>query len=170
MSLSWDLHFDRNRAYSASRENARILHEWLNSSNVTDAEVESLGFFRGKGITRDVAGIEGTLSPFEVHSVRPARRISPDGEQVVDLIVDITQSWTPLGAPPQPKFWGGCTLLIDLEALQLRYCIRKRVDQPDRINSEKTFRAAMSHSTLRGTYFDDLPNASEPFAMRHRGA
>ncbi len=30
--------------------------------------------------------------PFEVHSLRPARRVSPDGESLTDLVIEITQA------------------------------------------------------------------------------
>jgi len=30
--------------------------------------------------------------PFEVHSLRPARRVSPDGESLMDLVIEITQA------------------------------------------------------------------------------
>ena len=40
-------------------------------------------------------GESGELRPFEVHSVRPVRRIGPDGQQRTDLVVEITQSWLP---------------------------------------------------------------------------
>jgi hypothetical protein len=47
----------------------------------------------------------------EVHSVRPARRIGPDGQSRADLVIEITQTFR-LAAPDRGKFRGGCRLLI----------------------------------------------------------
>ena len=78
---------------------------------IKDADVEALGFYRAERNNLD--GRPGELRNFEVHSVRPVRRIGPDRQQRTDLVVEITQSWLP--ADGSGKFRGGCTLIVDLE-------------------------------------------------------
>jgi hypothetical protein len=68
---------------------------------------------------------------FEVHSARPARRIGPDGQQLIDLVIVLTQRREEFFTLPDPSvddggkrdkkrepdfvFRGGCTLLVDLD-------------------------------------------------------
>ena len=101
--------------------------------------------------------------------MRPVRRVGPDGQQLLDLVVEITQSWRPPGRDRDSRFRGGCTLLIDLETQAIRYCVRKRVGQAERISAQEGYRVAMARSLLRGNYFDDAAAVREPFAMLHRG-
>lgn len=169
MNLAWDLHYDREKAFQVSKKNAAILHKWLsNPACISDETVEGLGFVRGKNKIAMVNGVEGEVSPFEVHSVRPARRIGPNGEHLVDLVIEITQSWSPTADGAKEIYRGGCTLLIDLETLKLRYCICKRVAHPQNIEREKRFRAIASLQPLSGNYFDNFSITTEPFAMRNR--
>ncbi len=63
-------------------------------------------------------------------------------------------------------FRGGCTLLIDLEQEQIRYAIRKTVDNAGRLADMRSF--AMSGAGGDSPYFMDGAG-DEPFAMLHRG-
>ena len=168
--LGWHLHANRREAYDASRRNGALLHDWIRSLPASaDAQTEGLGFCRGEGTTLPVKGVSGRLSRFEAHSVRPVQRIGPDGQHLLDLVVEITQSWQPPDGSAM-RYRGGCTLLVDLEKQEIRYCVRKRVGHPDRIDAQQAYRAAMAGTMLRGNYFDDVASAREPFAMLHRGA
>jgi hypothetical protein len=164
MSLTWDLHANRKRAYESSRVNAIIMNRWLRK-HLSEEQARSLGFYRSKTLT--VGSDSGTLSPFEVHSVRPVRRVGPDGQQRLDLVVEITQSWMPEGGY---KYRGGSTLIIDLEQTRIRYVVRKRVGHPQRISSQQGFRMALADTSIRSNYYDDIARGREPFAMLHRGA
>jgi hypothetical protein len=111
LELSWDLRADRKKAFQVSQQNGLSVHTWLRDDpGISDADTEALGFYRQKRDTLD--GKPGTLRDFEVHSVRPVRRIGPDGQQRTHLVVEITQSWIP--ADGSGKFRGGCTLIIVL--------------------------------------------------------
>ena len=165
MSLTWDLQAQRKRAYHASKRNAVIFHKWL-KEKITNEQALSLGFSHAEKLT--VGNAEGTLSPFEVHSVRPVRRVGPDGQQKLDLVVEITQSWIPPGSAL--KYRGGSTLIIDLEQRRIRYVVRKRVGHPQRISNQHGFRMAMADASIRSNYYDDIARGREPFAMLHRGA
>jgi hypothetical protein len=164
MSLTWDLHANRKRAYESSKVNAIILNRWL-KEKIDEEQARSLGFSRSATLLvgKDV----GNLSPFEVHSVRPVRRVGPDGQQRLDLVVEITQSWRPEGGD---KYRGGSTLIIDLEQNRIRYVVRKRVGHAQRISNQQGFRIALADSSIRSNYYDDIARGREPFAMLHRGA
>ena len=111
--------------------------------------------------TDDHEGIR--YSRFEVHSVRPARRIGPDGQELSDVIIEIAQRGYADGRQP---LHGGATWIVDGETGDIRYCVRKRVDNPRRIRDEAEFlerRAALAEN-----YFAPSAHA-EPFAIAHRG-
>jgi hypothetical protein len=169
MSLSWDLGSNRRKAYEASRENAERFHAWLlNPDEVTDEEIDALGFRRDPQTVQEVGGKKGTLSGIEVHSVRPARRIGPEGRSRVDvdLVIEITQTFR-LAAPSREKFRGGCTLIVDLAKKQVRYFVRKSVMKSERLE-EQLKMSAPDDSGLRASYFGDGRAPAEPFAMLHR--
>ena len=100
-----------------SRRNGKRVHDFF--LTLKDTDTEALGFYQHGG--RVLNGEAGELRPFEVHSVRPVRRIGPDGQQRTDLVVEITQSWLP--ADGRGKFRGGCTLIIDMEKKTIRYVV-----------------------------------------------
>jgi hypothetical protein len=127
----------------------------------------------------------------EVHSVRPAHRVGPDGQTLTDLVVEITQ-WRRGYYDPQVQeradrgeidppwdfiFRGGCTLLVSLETARVRYCVYKRIRSERRLESQRRFLTRDSVPSLRATYFGDPrrryftrsdPEAVEPFALLHR--
>ena len=169
LSLEWNLDTRRRDAYELSRHNAYLFHEWVKSSTgLTDADAQTLGFDRREGVELVVNAVPGQLSKFEVHSVRPVRRIGPDGQQRTDLVVEITQRWTPSGQNAT-SYRGGCTLLIDPRTNKIRYCIRKRVGHPDRVGGQDGYQMGLAGSALHANYFDHDAAGREPFAMLHRG-
>jgi hypothetical protein len=165
LELSWDLRAERKKVFQISHKNGYLVHNWFKTDpGVTDADTEALGFYRNKRDTLN--GQPGELRDFEVHSVRPVRRVGPDGQQRTDLVIEITQSWLPADA--SGKFRGGCTLIIDLEKRAIRYVVRKRVGHPDRIRAQEAFRMAMAEDHLGSNYFGETAITREPFAMIHR--
>ena len=134
-----------------------------------EADSQALGFFLDEQAVRQIDGAPGRLSAFEVHSVRPVRRVGPDGQQQLDLVVEITQKLD-TQTDDTRKYRGGCTLIIDLECHAIRYCVRKRVGHPDRIAGQQSFEMAMDDASLRLNYFTGAVGGREPFAMLHRGA
>jgi len=168
LKLTWDLHVDRRKAFQLSMLNGSSVHKWLKEDpGITDEDALSLGFYRGEGKKLTVNGRSGGLRPFEVHSVRPVRRIGPDGQQRIDLVVEIAQSWLP--DEGDGKFRGGCTLVVDLGSRTIRCIVRKRVGHEDRMREEEAFRMKMAAADLSSNYFGDAVQKREPFAMMHRG-
>jgi hypothetical protein len=103
----------------------------------------------------------------------------------MDLVIEITQ-WKPAyfeerevdDGPeatvrrPDFKFRGGCTLLVDMETSQVRYCIFKDITNKNRLARQRQFLMGETTTSLRATYFGDLVRDSrgEPFALLHRWA
>jgi hypothetical protein len=119
----------------------------------------------------------------EVHSVRATRRSGPDGQDVRQLVIEVAQRRRGYLDPEEQKradkegprkkadfiFRGGATLIIDLRENRLRYIMRKRIDDEDRLQEQRELLA--NPEGFGFTYLSDEPGSShrEPFAMAHRG-
>jgi hypothetical protein len=119
--------------------------------------------------------------PFEVHSVRPCRRIGPDGQFILEFLVVINQRrpgfftdrTKPLKKDELPDFWfrGGCTLLVDWAERKVRYCIVRDINDSVRYRRQQQYLAHPTQQSLRATYFQrPCGQAAEPFALLHREA
>jgi hypothetical protein len=169
LKLGWDLNVDRRQAFEISQSNGWQVHEWLKKDpGISAVDTQALGFYRGEEATLSVEGRAGTLRNFEVHSVRPVRRIGPDGQQRTDLVVEITQTWLPDDGAG--KFRGGCTMIVDLEKRAIRYIVRKRVGHPERLRAQEQYQMSMAEGDLGFNYFGNSLTKSEPFAVLHRGS
>ncbi len=172
MKLSWNLSTGRRRAYEASEQNGAMLWAFLHNLKPKQAVELSkdLGVYivPTPGMPNEIPLRPDGFPIIEIHSVRPARRIGSNGEQLIDLVIEMVQRYVetdPLTGA-ETTFRGGCTILIDLEQERIRYAIRKRVDNANRIAAMKSF--AMSAANGTSPYF--LSDAAEePFAMLHRG-
>lgn len=111
---------------------------------------------------------------FEVFSVRPARRIAPDGSFRTDIIVVIDQRRPILyddADPTQGVFWfrGGATLVLDPNkgSPRIRYVILKSSESQRRIAVQCSMARGAHMSPLQALYFGAA--TFEPFAMMHAG-
>ena len=120
---------------------------------------------------------------FEVHAIRPALRVRPEGDILKQVIITITQRRkVPLresdSSGPTMIFRGGCTLILDLETLNVRYAIARRIDNNERLNRIRAYRTQKAEEdfSVRATYFgnallDDSDESAsaqqEPFALLH---
>lgn len=122
---------------------------------------------------------------FEVHSIRPVRRSGPDGQLLLDMVVEITQRipgfrdvpfsqcQKELHSNEEPNFWfrGGCTLIVDLETGKLRYCIYKDINSERRYERQRAFvNGTNAASSFTETYFGitGYQERDEVFAFTHR--
>jgi hypothetical protein len=167
MSIDWDLNIERRTAYDSSEENAKMFWNWLmDPKMVSDDEIAALGLIRIATPQPDSIGDQpGELRKIEVHSVRLARRVGPDGNIRSDLVVEITQTFRPAKLPGA-RFRGGCTLLIDLATAEVRYLVRKKVKSAERLSSQLTF-SDNAKDGLHANYFADDAGPREPFALMH---
>jgi len=150
----------RQALFELEREMRRAMHAWL------------LQRLAGPGGGKDAQflGLERGQR-FEVHALRVANRVGPDGNLLRQVIIEILQSRTErlvAGDRKSKKIevQGGCTLVANLETLQISYCIRKSATSRTRLERQRAFLAGAG--SLFSTYFAS-PKAKEPVARLHRG-
>jgi hypothetical protein len=132
----------------------------------------------------------------EIHSLRVSYRPTSDGKTITDLVIEMTQrrrgylddnvqkqaenlpanskEWDqPPFKPHDFKLRGGCTLLVDGETGEVRYCIAKPITNKNesRLIRQRAFTMGVTEPSLRATYSVPARGArvSEPFAALHRG-
>jgi hypothetical protein len=178
-SVNWRRDSKRHQVFRDWNEAAgRLYAKVIDNPDTPDALFAALGLVRAnlrgqpaKQVTID--GVKGTVTRIEIGSVRPAWRfdplgdvLSPERNILSDIIVEMTQQWTPVDGNGQ-SFRGGCTIICNLETGKVRYVIRKRVGHIVRTQIEQEFRG---DTTGKAAYFMNAHGHGEPFAMLHRGA
>jgi len=185
--------YQRHKGFAQAERNRRIVWYWvMKVCGSNSGWAEALGIVLNTHRTPDyIAGslfprINGVEPAIEVHSVRTCRRAGPDGQDLRQLVIEVTQKrqgfldedrqqrqdQQDLTGPTRPLtsdflFRGGATLIIDLRDGKVRYVIRKRINDPDRLAFQRAF-LAMGTDSLALTYRG--ANAGDnPFAMTHRG-
>lgn len=166
----WDLSADRKAVYTASAKLSEILHKMIKSKDIkTDA------MFRGLDPSKT----------FQISSLRPTRRVGPNGNFISELVVGITQSrrefFTPERAASQTGiladangpydfyFRGGCTLVMNLDEKMIRYNIFKNITSQTRLKMQREYAQSLAGDSLYATYFGGQEKSvREPFAVLHR--
>lgn len=171
LSLQWTLQTSRESAWRTSRDNAWEFHRWLmNPKHVSESELAALGLFRNANPNYQLqigdSVVACDMRGIEVHSVRPLRRVGPDGQLLSQMVVELTQSLHALNGSGN-VFRGGVTLVIDLASWQVTYVVRKRINQPARLAHQQQFQAERAQS-MQDKYRGIRAMASEPFALVHR--
>ena len=177
LDLGWDRDLDRSQVFALNKENCRKM--WRALKKEFDRDPKLLSQF---GLIPDVphydqsGQITSLVKPgqtnFEVFSVRPARRVSPDGSFRIEVVATIQQRRRiPLDPDNTtgPSFWfrGGTTLILDTRKNggEVRYSIVKNSASASRIERQRQTATGHSLSPLRQLYFGDTPG--EPFALLH---
>lgn len=178
---------NRRQQYERMQQDKEHLHQLL-SQRIAENPDACRGF--GLALDREThkqyqsIRVDKAGQPvFEIHSARRCRRIGPDGQQLVDLVVEVVQRRKALFDDSQqklldsgeisyddvetPDFWfrGGCTVIIDPCTGEIRYCIRKRVTDDKRLQRERDWRLTAQLENSQALYRD--ADASNPFAMLH---
>lgn len=188
-SLKLDLtpHYTRKDIHESSEANRKKVWRWLRTPDdhvsVDLAWENALGvYFKfRKNVPRSIFSRKA-FPNVEVHSVRTTRRAGPDGQDLRQLVIEVTQRRRGYFDPERQKkadageegpstadfiFRGGATLIIDLKEELLRYVIRKPVADDTRLDEQ---RKTLSNPEGFGfTYNPDERGEREPFAMIHRG-
>jgi hypothetical protein len=171
---------NRRQVYESERRIREKLHTVIREqrSGRMDQLEETTGLvLRPDRVPPGLKTREGGVPMFEVHSARPARRAGPDGDSVHQIVVTITQRRRVPIDPARPgseenQFWfrGGCTMILNLDTLELQYAIRKRITSESRLRRQREFLQGSAGASLRATYFSDPLRAAqaEPFAFLHR--
>jgi hypothetical protein len=106
---------------------------------------------------------------FEVHELRRAIRVSPNGRHIPQIIVALTQSKqvkeNKKDGTPGHLFRGGSTLIVDLSVPEVKYRIIKNISSNDRQDRTAAFIREAAADPLRALFF--APDRREPFAALH---
>ena len=180
----WSLSSNRKAAWDEMRKSCRAIHDWLLSPDIRDF-ARHFGLALGEDAPLSIDRNPKTgLPKFEVHSVRPARRLGPDGQTLTDLVIEITQQRRGYLSEVRQKkvdsgetppadadftFRGGCTVLVDLDRGEVRYCVGKGIAKEERLASQRAFVGGSPDGSLHATYFGDPRRREEPepFALLH---
>jgi len=147
---------DRRSLFNSARKERLDLHDKIKTAfEATPAFAKELGIDPARS--------------FELHELRPAMRVSPDGRYVPQVIVAVTQS-TEVRADheagvPAHTFRGGSTLIVDLSVPEVKYRIVKRITSDSRRSRTAAFVRDAAADPLRALFFG--PNRKEPFAALH---
>ena len=179
----------RHELWEKMRKNAVAMNRWLMTR--CPAEVaDEIGLHLESDAPRSFY-FKKNRPTAEVHSVRVAQRMTPDGTIHTDLVVEIMQRrrgyydrqmqkeidesshMMPSEKDGDFKFRGGCTLLIDPASGRVRYAINKHILSENRLNRQRAFLTGSNRNdrSLRATYFGDgMPGVPEKerFAILHQ--
>jgi hypothetical protein len=142
---------DREALFHASRNERRHLQTRLKHA------------FRKVPAFAQQLGVEPGLT-FEVHQLHAAMRIGRSGRPTPQLIVRLTQEKTLKGALSN-RFRGGSTLVIDLSAVEVKYCIVKGVNSQSRQMRTLAFHARVAADPLQRLLLS--ADGGEPFGLLH---
>ncbi len=173
----------RREVFDKSESIRAQLNNWIAKEGHGDlkqfSKVAGISFefnlegLRGNG--KPGAGSAGGVPKFQIHSLRAARRVGPNGDSLNQLIISIIQSRdikgkpTPGGKAVDFTFRGGSTLVLDLDTMRLRYAITKDIADESRLARHAQYRRGlMMEGSPRATYFRHLRETEEPFALLHR--
>ncbi|HVS12958.1 MAG TPA: hypothetical protein VMV46_03465 [Thermoanaerobaculia bacterium] len=185
----WTLGHDRRRVWTAARRLRGRLQRVIAERWPAEWAQRELHLVLEPTDVRSVYRDRNGRPATEVHSARIARRRGPRDEEVVELVVEITQrrrgyfdaehqravdrGQRELGADDHGDFpyRSGCTLLIDLGTREVRYAIRAPgpITGDQALDAQRRFRAGLPPG-LRATYLGDergLRREREPFAFLH---
>jgi hypothetical protein len=184
----WNLSADRKTMFNYSRSIRIELHRWLEQlrdAGPPDLLEDMTGLALTEKAPQGLRRGKNGLPVFEVHAVRPSRRVGPDGQLMLNLVVELTQKRKCFRDPErqarfdrglEPRdlhedfvFRGGCTLVFDLETALPRYFVRKRILSESRLGRQRASLIHPEAESLRSTYFG-ANDQFEPFAMLHRNA
>ena len=176
IDLRWNRDINRSEIFELNEKNRRavwhVLDKVFREDPSTYADFGLLPDVprydqQGKVFRQPQAG----ATTFEVHSVRPARRLGPDGSFRTDIVAIITQRQLKLINANDPASWfwfrGGATLIIDgrYKKEEIRYAVIKDGGSESRLARQRQAESGEMMPALRSLYFGK--SSSEPFAMMH---
>ena len=179
---------DREKTFDTLRKAREDMHSLLRASlQGNDEQGQRAAFMRLTGL--DLSEEAVTLGirlkssgqpTFEVHSVQPALRVTPDGQILKQLLITITQRIR--NVPVQESdasnggtfdFRGGSTLVFDMEGSEptLRYAIIRPIRDAQRLDAIRSYRRSQGDNgmSMRSLYFRETvaQQSEEPFCFLH---
>ncbi|TJW17959.1 MAG: peptidase S8 [Mesorhizobium sp.] len=183
IDLRWNQKLERSEIFALNEKNRYTLWKAMRRAFIANPDLyKQFGLLPHLPRYKD----DGTLlrkarkgeTTFDIFSVRPTRRVEPDGSFRTEVIAVIQQRIPvrPDGTPAlegvkagERFFWfrGGATVIIDPRERQeeIRYSIIKNTGSADRQKRQSQATAMNYLSPLRALYFGS--EISEPFAMLH---
>lgn len=177
---------DREEVFNNLLEARLKAHEYLREILFEAASNQRDNFMKVTGLNMNLdAGMPGLRykssgqPSFEVHSVVPTLRVTPDGQIMKQLIISMTQRLVDMPLDPDiPErgkfdFRGGSTVIFDMEGEQptLRYAITRHISDQDRLEKIQAYKRGRMEQglSLRDVYFGDSAGlrADEPFCLLH---
>jgi hypothetical protein len=143
---------DRRELFERTRDERRMLHEAIRTVPDGDSTLAKL------------LGIDPRM-PFEIHELRRAERTGPDGSPYNQVIVGVTQQRDIKVENQSMNFYGGATLVIDLKRMELKYAIRKSIDNKQREEDTTAFLKKNLENPLIALLLDS--NRHDRFAILH---
>lgn len=177
---------DREAVFNTLKEARAKAHQYLNSVLRGPEEAgQRDNFMRVTGLDmRPEGAVTGLryrasgLPSFEVHSVLPTLRVTPDGQIMKQLIISVTQRLRDVPVDDNDDalgsfdFPGGSTLIFDMDGREpaLRYAITRPIGDQRRLENIREHRRVRADvgSALRATYMGHAHFAQgEPFCFLH---
>jgi hypothetical protein len=176
---------DRLELWKITEMNRKRLWTWLKYKEGATHRtmVESFGLHLYADAPQTIRrSRRDNLPAVELHAVRLARRVGPDGRDLPQLVIEITQSRQGFRDPEKQRradlgetsearadflFRGGCTLVVDVNTGEVRYCIRKDISSARRLAAQRQFLFELIPESLAATYYG-LDGCDEPLAFLHR--
>ena len=175
----------RKDVWDQSMENAKTFKTLLTDrAQFSEQMLQRMGLSLGENASKTIRRLKTTGMPaFDVQSIRTTRRIGPDGDDLPQLVVEITQQRRGFSTSDLQEmadggdgrasvgssfiFRGGCTLIIDLHSRKIRYIIEKDIESASRLEAQRHYLFERDEESLGATYFA-LDSHDEPFAFLHR--
>lgn len=177
LDFGWDRTLDRSRVFQLNESNRwqffMALRKLLAQRDDVHAQFGLLpGVPRYSATGEVIKEAAAGQTTFDVPSIRPSRRVAPDGSFHVEVVATILQRRRVAINPkdpngPQMWFRGGVTLILDPRPGQceVRYAIVKNSGSVSRLERQRRMASSSAASPLRALYLDD--SSSEPFALLH---
>jgi hypothetical protein len=190
MARDWVTTSNRQHVYIHSLSSRKYLQKFIDQlANDPQNEklLRNLWLCVGQNAPKTIVPAKPGQTLLDVLSIRPAHRISNSGDALTDLVVSIhqrrygyfdeeKQAAADKNGPPdnRPDFitYGGCTLLVDLNSLKVRFAIGKRVESERRLKAQRKYLSDRSRGLLSGTYYARAAageEPDEPLALIHGG-
>jgi hypothetical protein len=149
----WTLTTSSREVTELVKKWGRQLHGWLMEDDAKTA-LDHAHIVHEKNSPEAFYLAADDYPALEVHSVRPANRVGPDGQTVNELVVEITQrrkgylseedqreadNHGDKDVMPDFVFRGGCTFIIDTRTANVKYCIYKRIRSEDRLKRMRDY-------------------------------
>lgn len=145
---------DREELFKRTRTQRQQLHEALK------------GIFAETPTFASQLGLDPTAG-FEVHALRRANRVGPDGNPRPQVVVVFTQSRSieVEGSAEAHTFRGGSTIVVDLTKPAVQYAIIKNIESPTRQQRTTDFLKAALADPVQALLL--APDQPEKFAALH---